>query len=433
VLGPRGEHLPTQYWVGGPLRDTYTQPAAIDLANKGQYQAAEAAETGMCPTCHILTQTGTTNFSIGGYVRSYASGGLQAVKIALKGNPVGAAYNAGVDLKDAVLGTDSTAGTSDIIDRLVPVDQFYPAIYPGSGFDPGAPSVDSRTGATLSTGTRILKGVSAATVLVPTAAGALARLAGAVEPVPLETGTGGGGAGGGGAGLPEVDTPPLSQVQPLPDSWRSQITPDGITTGEITNQMDIKPPGQEWGQFSEQLTLPDGPKGLGDAAARAREILASQGPSRGNGHFLTLDGALIAASGEINLPGAQSRLELGGFLFRRWLGLGSYGYSEPQIGNPTTVTPVNPKLPFLARVEGLYHGHVLDTGTAALPPGNQGYWGEIFSQQDIASADYFNKPIGVITPSGAVMKYTPNLQLGTGRGDFATLGQYYGNVFFRHR
>src|SRR5581483_2156224 len=152
VLGPRGEHLPTRYWVGGPLRDVYTQPAAIDLANRGQYQAAELAETQMCPTCHILSQTGTANFSIGGWVRSYASGGLQAIKIPLKSNPVGLFYNAGVDAHDALFGTDSTATTDELIDRMIPVDQMYPAVYPGRGFDPGAPTMDARMGASLSTG-----------------------------------------------------------------------------------------------------------------------------------------------------------------------------------------------------------------------------------------------------------------------------------------
>jgi len=73
TMGPRGEHLPTSRWRGGPLRPiaSYTKPWAQELARAGNYEAAELAENYLCASCHILTKVDPKDFDITGYSQAW--------------------------------------------------------------------------------------------------------------------------------------------------------------------------------------------------------------------------------------------------------------------------------------------------------------------------------------------------------------------------
>jgi RHS repeat-associated protein len=121
-LGPRGEHIPTRDWDGGPLRpvDSYTKPFARMYAARGYYEAAELAENYLCATCHVLTKENPADFSISGYTRSWQRGYIQGfVEVPLRANPIGAAWGIGVSGAEAVTGESSGLQIGNISSVLV--------------------------------------------------------------------------------------------------------------------------------------------------------------------------------------------------------------------------------------------------------------------------------------------------------------------------
>ncbi|MQA29783.1 MAG: toxin, partial [Luteitalea sp.] len=119
-LGPRGEHIPTRDWTGGPLRAEYTKPWAVSLAASGNYEAAELAENYLCAGCHILTKVDPADFSIGGYSTSWQRGYIQGlVELPLMANPVGGAWVVGVSGGEAITGETSGLQITNISSVLV--------------------------------------------------------------------------------------------------------------------------------------------------------------------------------------------------------------------------------------------------------------------------------------------------------------------------
>jgi RHS repeat-associated protein len=115
-LGPRGERIPTGAWRGGPLREKYTKPGAIDQAALGNYEAAEFSENYMCPSCHVMSKVNPRDISMGGYVNSYVEGyktgqimiGSAAFAVALpKVAMVVGAFETGVATGETITGESS--------------------------------------------------------------------------------------------------------------------------------------------------------------------------------------------------------------------------------------------------------------------------------------------------------------------------------------
>ncbi len=121
-LGPRGEHLPTKDWTGGPLRplSEYDKPWAVELARQGHYEAAELAQNYLCASCHILTKVDPADFNLRGYVRGWQRGYIQGfIEVPLKANPIGAAWEVGVSGGQAITGEGSGLHISNISGVLV--------------------------------------------------------------------------------------------------------------------------------------------------------------------------------------------------------------------------------------------------------------------------------------------------------------------------
>lgn len=121
-VGPRGEHLPTPAWHGGPLRpiEQYDKPWAVELAQRGDYEAAELAQNYLCASCHILTKVDPSKVSIRGYVEGYETAYIQGlVEIPLGATPVGAAWTIGVSGGEAITGESSGLQISNISNYLV--------------------------------------------------------------------------------------------------------------------------------------------------------------------------------------------------------------------------------------------------------------------------------------------------------------------------
>jgi RHS repeat-associated protein len=121
-LGPRGEHIPTKDWQGGPLRPIadYDKPMARDLAAQGDYEAAELAQNYLCASCHILTKVDPSQVSIGGYARGWQRGYIQGLLEApLKATPIGAAWEIGVSGGQALTGEGSGLHISNISSAIV--------------------------------------------------------------------------------------------------------------------------------------------------------------------------------------------------------------------------------------------------------------------------------------------------------------------------
>jgi len=121
-LGPRGEHLPTAEWTGGPLRDPseYDKPMAMDLERAGYHEAAELAQNYLCASCHILTKVDPSEFSIRGYSKGWQRAYVQGlVEAPLMATPVGAAWEIGVSGGQAMTGESSGLHISNISHALV--------------------------------------------------------------------------------------------------------------------------------------------------------------------------------------------------------------------------------------------------------------------------------------------------------------------------
>lgn len=121
-LGPRGEHIPTNAWTGGQLRDIsqYDKPYAIAMAQAGHYEAAELAQNYLCATCHILTQVNPSQFSLRGYVHAWERGYIQGfVEVPAKANPIGAAWEIGVSTGQAITGEGAGLHFSNISSSIV--------------------------------------------------------------------------------------------------------------------------------------------------------------------------------------------------------------------------------------------------------------------------------------------------------------------------
>lgn len=119
-LGPRGEHIPTANWQGGPLRETYTKPSAQIYAAQGNYEAAELAENYLCATCHVLTKVNPREFSIGNYSRAWQRGYIQGfIEVPLRATPIGGAWSIGVSGGEALTGESSGMQISNISSVVV--------------------------------------------------------------------------------------------------------------------------------------------------------------------------------------------------------------------------------------------------------------------------------------------------------------------------
>jgi len=121
-LGPRGEHIPTNDWTGGPLRpiQDYDKPWAIALAKQGDYEAAELAQNYLCASCHILTKVDPHDFNLRGYVKGWQRNYIQGmVEVPLKATPIGAAWEVGVSTGQAITGEGSGLHISNISSALV--------------------------------------------------------------------------------------------------------------------------------------------------------------------------------------------------------------------------------------------------------------------------------------------------------------------------
>jgi RHS repeat-associated protein len=117
TIGPRGEHIPTADYAGGPLRplESYTKPYARIYAEQGNYEAAELAENYLCPTCHVLFRQDPRTFNLRGYVEGYQEGYRQGAIIVLTSNPIGGSWELGVSTAQAITGESSGLHVSNLV------------------------------------------------------------------------------------------------------------------------------------------------------------------------------------------------------------------------------------------------------------------------------------------------------------------------------
>jgi RHS repeat-associated protein len=141
-LGPRGEHIPTKAWTGGPLRDSseYDKPYAQAFAAAGNYEAAELAQNYLCATCHVLTQVDPRQFSLRGYVHGWERAYIQGfIEVPLRASPIGAAWETGVSTGQVMTGEGAGLHISNISSYMVEgqTDLGHPLTASQTGWEAG--------------------------------------------------------------------------------------------------------------------------------------------------------------------------------------------------------------------------------------------------------------------------------------------------------
>jgi len=120
--------------------------------------------------------------------------------------------------------------------------------------------------------------------------------------------------------------------------------------------------------------------------------------------------AAIAATNDINHQSITENREYAGRIYKKWWGLGSYSYTEPNAG---TVASSNPgTCPITGSNEGYYHTHGGD---------DPRYDNENFSPADKRISDFEQKPGFVGTPHGDIKEYLP-ISGQPGNGTVTTIG-----------
>jgi RHS repeat-associated protein len=110
--------------------------------------------------------------------------------------------------------------------------------------------------------------------------------------------------------------------------------------------------------------------------------------------YPTANAAAIQAIKDVNAMSIKTNLEIGGRIYKRKDG--RYSYTWPALGTQKDMGQVPPTCP---GDQGMYHTHGTYDGRSRpdMISGVDQYW-----------SDLEKKPIWIGTPSGVVLKYTPN-------------------------
>jgi hypothetical protein len=182
---------------------------------------------------------------------------------------------------------------------------------------------------------------------------------------------------------------------------RSRARRPGFTTvvevdrlGRKLSPGDIKP---------EQPKIVTDPDGNSVFVLPETVIFGPTGPSRAGEPFPTADAAATAALKEIYRSSIDRNEEFAGNIYRN--PDGSFSFSPPHsIGSSKVSDPHRSPVPSGSPVVATYHSHA----AGELPTD------ELFSPgitDDKGKASFANKPSYLLTPSGHMYKYTPELLL----------------------
>jgi hypothetical protein len=161
--------------------------------------------------------------------------------------------------------------------------------------------------------------------------------------------------------------------------------------GQVLAPGDIKP---------EQPRIVIGPDGGQVFILPETVIFGSTGPSRVGEPFPTEDAAASAALKEIYAASIDKNEEFAGNIYQR--ADGRFAFSPPHsIGSSDVSDPGLSPVPPGSVVVGTYHSHA-----AGMLPTD-----ELFSPTDKLKASFGNQPSYLLTPSGHLYKYTPELLL----------------------